>query len=73
MEGYNGRRLEKLPGPSYEYLSMDSAGHDVEGLPISNQAAQILLEKMIAQDSVTLKVKVIRYLDKLFLILNYWA
>ncbi|KAF9478022.1 hypothetical protein BDN70DRAFT_780827, partial [Pholiota conissans] len=41
----NKTRLKNLPGPQYAFHAMDSAGYDVDGLPIQKEDAQKLLDR----------------------------
>ena len=56
VEEANTMRLANLPPPAHTYDSLDVAGHDVRGKPISPQQAQKLLDKLVVLKSVTLKV-----------------
>lgn len=57
VERCNNSRLNALEGPEHIYKSMDSAGYNVQHQPISKDAAEILLDRLVSVSKITLKVR----------------
>ncbi|KNZ79614.1 DNA repair and recombination protein pif1, mitochondrial [Termitomyces sp. J132] len=56
VESCNNARLNALPGPQFEYKSVDRIGFDYLGAPIPREMAEVLLDKLVAVPKITLKV-----------------
>lgn len=57
VERENNRRLALIQGVSHRFISLDSAGWDAAGNPISQDKAKKLLKDLIAPEEITLKVR----------------
>lgn len=57
VEKCNNSRLNALEGPEHIYKSMDSAGYNVQHLPISKDSAETLLDRLVSVSKITLKVR----------------
>jgi hypothetical protein len=57
VESCNNIRLAALEGPGYTYTAMDSAGYDVYHQPITDGAAEVLLNRLVSVSKITLKVR----------------
>ena len=58
VQNANKSRLDQLPGKGEVFTAVDTPGVDSEGKRVSVKRMDILLEKLVCQQSVTLKVRV---------------
>ncbi len=57
VEKANTLRLSELPDPSHAYPSIDTPGRDSNGYPLTPGRTRDILERLVAQREVTLKVR----------------
>lgn len=61
VDNANETQLRQIASDAHVYSSLDLPGVDSKGQPVSAQAVERLLERMIAAKSLTLKVSIILY------------